>query len=222
MFIGNEAYGGNDVADAAAGTTTRAQLVRGGAMDLSSCRVTISSSAFKQNKARDASVRVAAGALAVGEGSVVEVRGCLFDGNEAARGAQLTYGGAVRVDANGLIRVADTTFDGNAVTSFTEGFGGAVVSEGSVVFDGGVVFFANLVSGDVRAAGGAVAILFVTASLNASGQPGATFLGNTVRRCPGVRNKTNHVALSSRAQATLNRICCVDHCYCGTVPAPGH
>jgi hypothetical protein len=182
VFVGNEANGGSGVAGVPGCTATTGQTARGGVMDLASCLVTIASSIFTQNKARDASIRVSGGAIALSEGSVVEVRSCVFDRNEALRGAQLTHGGAIRVDGGASLRVADTSFAGNAAECFTEGFGGAIMSEGSVVLEGGVVFRANVVSGDVKAAGGAIAILSATASLNASTFPGALFVGNTVRR----------------------------------------
>jgi hypothetical protein len=202
VFVGNEANGGSDARNVPGCSTLRAQLVRGGAMDLTNCRVTISSSAFRQCKAQDALVRATGGALAVGDGSVVEVRNCVFDSNEALRGAQLTYGGAIRIDANGFVRVANTTFDRNAVMGFAECFGGAITSEGSIALEGGVVFRANVVSGDVKAAGGAVAILSPTASLNASG---LVFLSNTVRHRP--------CALNHRV---LRLLACIYNCSCGT------
>jgi hypothetical protein len=205
IFVGNEAVGG-DAVDGPGGTTMHSPSVRAGAIDMSTCRVTISSSTFKQNNARDASVRAAGGALAVGEGSVLEVRRCLLDRNEALRGAQLTFGGAVKVDALGFARFVDTTFDGNAARSFTEGFGGAIMSEGSIVLEGGVVFSANVVSGDVKAAGGAIAICQATAGFNSTSHPGPVFVGNMVRRCPCALNSPRAlISLSHRgAKSRVN------------------
>jgi hypothetical protein len=187
MFVGNEANGGSDGTDAVnvrRDTNWLTQMARGGAADLNNCRVTISSTTFKQNRAQDASVRAAGGALAVGEGSVVAATRCWFDRNEALRGGQITNGGALRIDSGGSFRAVDTNFDGNAVDAPAEGFGGAIVTEGSLVLGGGVVFRANVVYGDVRAAGGAIAVLSTTASFNASEIPGPVFVGNAVRLAP--------------------------------------
>jgi hypothetical protein len=187
MFVGNEANGGIDGIDAVnvrRDTNKLAQVVRGGAADFSNCRVTISSTMFKQNRAQDASVRASGGALAMGEGSVVAATRCSFDRNTALRGGQITYGGALRVDDGGSFRAVDTNFDGNAVDAPAEGFGGAIVTEGSLVLGGGVRFRANIVYGNVRAAGGAIAVLSVTASFNASELPGPVFVGNAVRLAP--------------------------------------
>ena len=192
-FTDNEANGGNVLGIASDAHVGRAvdvpsQTVRGGAIDLANCRGTISSSLFKGNKVRDASLRAVAGALAVGEATAFEVRTCSFVGNEAARGAQITSGGAVRVDFGGLLRLAETSFEGNSVTSVALAFGGAVYAEGSLILEGGVVFRANTASGDVQAGGGAVAMQAATSSLNASGLPGPTFVGNTVRLACATRS----------------------------------
>ena len=120
----------------------------------------------------------------MGEGSVVVSTRCSFDRNTALRGGQITNGGALRVDAGGSFRAVDTNFDGNAVDAPAEGFGGAIATEGSLVLGGGVVFRANAVYGNVRAAGGAIAVLSVTASFNASELPGPVFIGNAVRLAP--------------------------------------
>ena len=117
----------------------------------------------------------------MGEGTVLEVRGCSFVGNVAARGAQLTLGGAVLVGDGGELRVVDTTFEGNSLTSLSQAFGGAIHTEGSLVLEGGVVFRANSVSGDVKGGGGAIAVQTATSSLNASCLPGPVFVGNVVR-----------------------------------------
>jgi hypothetical protein len=187
MFVGNEANGGSggtDTVNVRRDTNRLAQVVRGGAADFTNCRVTISSTTFKQNRAQDASVRAAGGALALGEGSVVEATRCWFDRNTALRGGQVTNGGALRVDAGGSFRAVDTNFDGNAVEAPAEGFGGAIATEGSLALGGGVVFRGNIVYGDVRAAGGAIAVLSATASFNASELPGPVFVGNAVRLFP--------------------------------------
>ena len=187
MFVGNEANGGSGGTDAVnlrRDTNKLAQVVRGGAADFTNCRVTISSTTFKQNRAQDASVRAAGGALALGEGSVVEATRCWFDRNTALRGGQITFGGALRVDAGSSFRAVDTNFDGNAVDAPAEGFGGAIATDGSLALGGGVVFRANAVYGDVRAAGGAIAVLSVTASFNASELPGPVFVENAVRLAP--------------------------------------
>ncbi len=186
MFVGNEANGGSDGTDAVnlrKDTNTLAQMARGGAADFNYCRVTISSTTFKQNRAQDG-VRAAGGALAVGEGSVVEATRCWFDRNKALRGGQVTNGGALRLDDGASFRAVDTNFDRNAVDAPAEGFGGAIVTEGLLVLGGGVSFRGNIVYGNVRAAGGAIAVLSATASFNASELPGPVFVGNAVRLAP--------------------------------------
>jgi hypothetical protein len=170
-FVGNEVYGRGDVGGMAFGGAINAQ---------STSRVTVSSTLFKENKARESMTQTSAGALFVGASTSVEVEGCSFVRNEAVNGAQTTSGGAIFVENGGFLRVSKTTFERNAVTGRAEAFGGAIRTEGSLVLGGAVVFRANVVVGHVRAAGGAIAVKSTTASLNASLLPGPVFIGNKV------------------------------------------
>jgi hypothetical protein len=206
MFVGNKANGGSEGTNEVSLRTDTNRLalnVRGGAADFNNCRVTISSTTLKQNRAQDASFRAAGGALAIGEGSVVEAMRCSFDRNTALRGGQGTNGGALRVDSGASFRAVDTNFDGNAVDAPAEGFGGAIATDGSLALGGGVVFRANAVYGDVRAAGGAIAVLSVTASFNASELPGPVFIGNSVRLAPRPVSPLQAKAKKLLASATV-------------------
>lgn len=199
-----------------------AQMVRGGAADFINSRVTISSTTFKQNRAQDASVRANGGAFFLGEGSVVEATRCWFDRNQALRGGQVTSGGALRVDVGSSFRAFDTNFDGNAVDAPAEGFGGAIATEGSLALGGGVVFRANAVYGNVRAAGGAIAVLSVTASFNASELPGPVFVGNAVRLAPRPVSQLQAKANQLSASATVvSALACGRNHYCRSkAPSP--
>ena len=119
--------------------------------------------------------------------------------------------------------MVDTNFDGNAVDAPAEGFGGAIVTEGSLALGGGVVFRANVVYGDVRAAGGAIAVLSqlsATASFNASELPGPVFIGNAVRLALGPV-----LQQQAKAKQLLASAAVVSSLACGTLncraKAPG-
>ena len=115
------------------------------------------------------------------EGSTIRLTSCSFVRNEAVLGGQRTRGGAIDAPAGAVLYVSETTFDGNAATGSSESSGGAVHFEGLLVLEGGLVFRANAVAGDIRAKGGAIALVDASASLNATYLPGPVFVGNTVR-----------------------------------------
>ena len=115
------------------------------------------------------------------EGSTIRLRSCVFLRNEAVLGAQLTRGGAIDTYAGVVLFVSETTFDGNSAVGSSESSGGAIHSEGGLILEGGLVFRANVAAGDIKAKGGAIALVDASASLNATYLPGAVFVGNTVR-----------------------------------------
>jgi predicted outer membrane repeat protein len=188
QFIGNWARGASIGADATLCTasvskgTLCALYTRGGAIDFTTnSDATISSTLFKENRARGASIRAQGGALAMMEGSTIRLTSCSFLRNEAVLGAQLTRGGAIDAYAGVALRVSFTTFDGNTATGSSESSGGAIHSESLLILEGGLVFRANAAAGDIKAKGGAIALLDASASLNATCLPGPVFVGNTVR-----------------------------------------
>ena len=199
LFSGNEARGGGSdvtsyfaashdaIRTTAIGEVAIVQsgVVRGGVMDVTNCRVSISSTVFEGNKASGATLRTAGGAIVVGDRSAVVLKSVFFGRNEAVGRGEVTFGGAIRVDFGGVLRMAGSTFESNAATGLANAFGGAIVTEGSVVLEGGVAFRSNVVSGGVRAGGGAIAVHSYTqvtpSSLNASGLPGPVFVNNKVR-----------------------------------------
>ena len=105
----------------------------------------------------------------------------MFLRNEAVLGAQLTRGGAIDAYAGVVLFVSETTFDGNSAAGSSESSGGAIHSEGGLILEGGLVFRANVAAGDIKAKGGAIALVDASASLNATYLPGPVFVGNTVR-----------------------------------------
>ena len=186
-FIGNEARGASvvDANSCIASIRNRtwcALVARGGAIDFATnSDATISSTLFKENRARGASIRALGGALALLEGSTIRLRSCMFLRNEAVLGAQSTRGGAIDAPAGAVLHVSETTFDGNAATGSSESSGGAVHSGGLLVLESGLVFRANVAAGDIRAKGGAIALVSASAILNATCLSGPVFVGNAVR-----------------------------------------
>jgi hypothetical protein len=188
QFIGNEARGASAGADASSCTSSISKgppcalYARGGAIDIATnSDAMISSTLFKENRVRGASMRAHGGALALMEGSTIRLRSCVFLRNEAVLGGQLTRGGAIDAPALAVLYVSETTFDGNAATGSSESSGGAVHSGGLLVLESGLVFRANVARGDIRAKGGAIALVSASAILNATCLSGPVFVGNAVR-----------------------------------------